>query len=106
MERDEPDEDSSKDEFCDDDSNTTTSSCSDDKRADKSMAGGKVLTDLYPGSMIYYGNDLFVAGSANYMEHTRIVSINNGTVQLETYFKLLPDTIVFSKKFKYGQRFK
>jgi hypothetical protein len=68
--------------------------------------GGKVLSDLYPGDKIKYGNLQYVAFSKHYWSHTSIVSINNGILKLNNGSPLMPETIIYTKKFKYGQKLK
>jgi hypothetical protein len=68
------------------------------KKMTKRIArGGKVLTDLYPGDKIRYGDDLYVAGSENYFSHTSIMSINNGILKFNNGKALNPKTIIYTK---------
>jgi hypothetical protein len=76
------------------------------RKAKRIARGGKVLTDLYPGDKIIYGDEVYVANSENYWSHTSIVSINNGIVKFNNGQKLGPETRIQSKKFKYGQKLK
>jgi hypothetical protein len=68
--------------------------------------GGKVLTDLYPGDKITYGEELYAFGLENYYKHTSIVSINNGILKFNNGQTLDPETRIQTKKFKYGQKLK
>lgn len=68
--------------------------------------GGKVLTDLYPGDKIIYGDEVYAFRSENYWSHTSIVSINNGILKFNNGQTLNPETIIYKKPFKYGQKLK
>ena len=85
-----------------DGSDTTTSECSGDSllavgqpnRMIKRIKRGKVLTQLFPGDIITYYNQLYVNGSTNSEETARIKSIKGRVVTLHNGFHLEPDMLV------------
>ena len=85
-----------------DDSDTTTSECSGDSvlavdqrnRMIKRIKRGKVLTQLFPGDIITYYNELYVSGSINANNTARIKSIKGRVVTLHNGFHLEPHMFI------------